>query len=94
LKPRSSDVTDSKLKACLQFPTLLHCGISSPLSKSNYGLSYFAKLLFRWLESADAKGFLSDFPDILTKLRMSGFFLAEAIEQRLLRRHRARRGLG
>jgi predicted nucleic acid-binding protein len=42
------------------------------------------------LESADAKGFLSDFPNILAKLRASGFFLAEALEQRLLLRHRRR----
>jgi predicted nucleic acid-binding protein len=46
------------------------------------------------LESADAKRLLSDFPEILTKLKVSGFFLAEALEQRLLGRHRARRGLG
>ncbi len=43
------------------------------------------------LESADAKGFLGDFPGILKKLRVSGFFLAEALEQSLLLRHRRRR---
>ena len=42
------------------------------------------------LESADAMGFLSDFPQIITKLRASGFFLSESLERQLILRHRSR----
>jgi predicted nucleic acid-binding protein len=44
------------------------------------------------LEQADRTGFVSDFPQILQRLRASGFFITEALEQQLLERHRTRRG--
>ncbi|MGB7280973.1 MAG: hypothetical protein WBE13_01830 [Candidatus Acidiferrum sp.] len=44
------------------------------------------------LERADAMGFVSDFPQVLQRLKASGFFIAEALEQQLLKRHRTRRG--
>jgi predicted nucleic acid-binding protein len=43
------------------------------------------------LERADVQGFLSDFPQVLQRLKASGFFVADALEQRLLQRHRTRR---
>ena len=42
------------------------------------------------LERADAMGFVSDFPRVLQRLKASGFFITEALEQRLLERHRTR----
>jgi predicted nucleic acid-binding protein len=44
------------------------------------------------LERADTIGLLSDFPLVLKQLKSSGFFIAESLEQQLLRRHGARRG--
>jgi predicted nucleic acid-binding protein len=44
------------------------------------------------LERADTMGFLSDFPQVLQRLKASGFFITEALEQQLLERHRTRRG--
>jgi predicted nucleic acid-binding protein len=44
------------------------------------------------LERADTVGFVSDFQQVLQRLKASGFFLADALEQQLLERHRARRG--
>ena len=44
------------------------------------------------LERADRMGFVSDFPQVLQRLKASGFFLTEALEQQLLGRHRTRRG--
>ena len=43
------------------------------------------------LESADRLGFVSDFPQILQRLKASGFFIADSLEQQLLQRHEARR---
>ena len=43
------------------------------------------------LERADRMGFVSDFPQVLQRLKASGFFLTEALEQQLLERHRTRR---
>src|SRR5712692_5788109 len=43
------------------------------------------------LERADTMGFVSDFPQVLQRLKASGFFVAEALEQQLLERHRTRR---
>jgi predicted nucleic acid-binding protein len=42
------------------------------------------------LERADAMGFVSDFPRVLQRLKASGFFITEGLEQRLLERHRTR----
>ena len=42
------------------------------------------------LERADAMGIVSDFPRVLQQLKASGFFITEALEQRLLERHRTR----
>jgi predicted nucleic acid-binding protein len=42
------------------------------------------------LERADVTGLLSDFPQILQQLKASGFFVTDALEHQLLRRHRAR----
>ena len=42
------------------------------------------------LERADRMGFVSDFPLVLQRLKASGFFIAEALEQQLLDRHRSR----
>ena len=44
------------------------------------------------LERADRMGFVSDFQQVLQRLRASGFFITEALEQQLLERHRTRRG--
>ena len=44
------------------------------------------------LERADTMGFVSDFPQVLQRLKASGFFITEALEQQLLERHRTRRG--
>ena len=44
------------------------------------------------LERADRMGFVSDFQQVLERLKASGFFLNEALEQQLLERHRTRRG--
>jgi predicted nucleic acid-binding protein len=44
------------------------------------------------LERADKMGFVSDFPRVLQQLKASGFFIAGALEQQLLERHRKRRG--
>jgi predicted nucleic acid-binding protein len=42
------------------------------------------------LERADSMGLVSDFPQLLKQLNASGFFIAEALELQLLRRHNAR----
>jgi predicted nucleic acid-binding protein len=44
------------------------------------------------LERADRMGLVSDFQEVLQRLKASGFFLTEALEQQLLERHRTRRG--
>ncbi|SRR6266849_2490692 len=44
------------------------------------------------LEQADRMGFVIDFAQILQRLKASGFFITEALEQQLLERHRTRRG--
>ena len=44
------------------------------------------------LERADRMGFVSDFQQVLQRLKASGFFITEALEQQLLERHRTRRG--
>ena len=44
------------------------------------------------LERADRMGLVSDFPAVLQRLKASGFFITQALEQQLLERHRARRG--
>jgi predicted nucleic acid-binding protein len=43
------------------------------------------------LERADKMGFVSDFPQVLQRLKASGFFITEALEEQLLERHRMRR---
>lgn len=43
------------------------------------------------LERADRMGFVPDFPTVLQRLKASGFFITESLEQQLLKRHRARR---
>jgi predicted nucleic acid-binding protein len=43
------------------------------------------------LERADRMGFVSDFPRVLQRLKASGFFVTQALEQQLLDRHRTRR---
>jgi predicted nucleic acid-binding protein len=43
------------------------------------------------LERADTMGLVSDFPQVLQRLKASGFFVTEALEQQLLKRHRTRR---
>jgi predicted nucleic acid-binding protein len=43
------------------------------------------------LERADTMGLVSDFPQVLKQLKTAGFFIAETLEQQLLKRHRARR---
>lgn len=43
------------------------------------------------LERADSIGLVKDFPQLLQDLRTNGFFIAEALEQQLLRRHQLRR---
>jgi predicted nucleic acid-binding protein len=42
------------------------------------------------LERADRMGFVSDFPRVLQRLKASGFFVTQALEQQLLERHRTR----
>jgi predicted nucleic acid-binding protein len=42
------------------------------------------------LERADKLGLLNDFPQVLEELKRSGFFIADPLEQQLLRRHRLR----
>jgi len=42
------------------------------------------------LERADTMGLVTDFPQVLKQLKASGFFITEALEQQLLRRHRTR----
>jgi len=42
------------------------------------------------LERADRIGFVSDFPQVLQRLKASGFFITETLEQQLLARHRRR----
>ena len=42
------------------------------------------------LERADRMGFVSNFPQVLQRLKASGFFIAETLEQQLLDRHRSR----
>jgi predicted nucleic acid-binding protein len=42
------------------------------------------------LERADTIGLVSDFPLVLQRLKASGFFIAETLEQQLLDRHRSR----
>jgi predicted nucleic acid-binding protein len=42
------------------------------------------------LERGDTMGCVHDFPQVLKQLKTSGFFIAEALEQQLLQRHRAR----
>jgi predicted nucleic acid-binding protein len=44
------------------------------------------------LERADKMGFVGDFPQVLQRLKASGFFITVALEQQLLERHRTRRG--
>src|SRR6267154_2666289 len=44
------------------------------------------------LERADTMGFVSDLPQVLQRLKASGFFITEALEQQLLERRRTRRG--
>lgn len=44
------------------------------------------------LERADIMGLVANFPEVLKRLKSGGFFITEALEQQLLRRHRARRG--
>jgi predicted nucleic acid-binding protein len=44
------------------------------------------------LERADTVGLMSDFPGVLRDLKLSGFFIADALERQLLQRHRTRRG--
>jgi predicted nucleic acid-binding protein len=45
------------------------------------------------LERANTLSFVTDFPQILKHLKASGFFIAEVLEQELLQRHLARRGI-
>jgi predicted nucleic acid-binding protein len=47
----------------------------------------------RVLERADMMGLVPNFLEALKQLKTSGFFIAESLEQQLLRRHRARRGV-
>jgi predicted nucleic acid-binding protein len=42
------------------------------------------------LERAERVGFVSNFPQVLQRLKASGFFIAETLEQQLLDRHRSR----
>jgi predicted nucleic acid-binding protein len=43
------------------------------------------------LERADRMGFVSDFPEVMQRLRASGFFITGALERQLLERYRTRR---
>jgi predicted nucleic acid-binding protein len=42
------------------------------------------------LERADVMGFISDFPQILKQLKTNGFYIAESLEQQILKSHRQR----
>jgi predicted nucleic acid-binding protein len=42
------------------------------------------------LERADSMGLMSNFPEVLHRLKTSGFFVTETLEQQLLDRHRSR----
>ena len=44
------------------------------------------------LERADTMRLVSDFQQVLQRLKASGFFITETLEQQLLERHRKRRG--
>jgi predicted nucleic acid-binding protein len=44
------------------------------------------------LERADLMGFVGDFQQVLRRLKASGFFIGEPLEQQLLKRHYKRRG--
>jgi predicted nucleic acid-binding protein len=44
------------------------------------------------LERADTKVLVNDFPQILRRLKASGFFITEALEYQLLERHRTQPG--
>jgi predicted nucleic acid-binding protein len=44
------------------------------------------------LERADSMGFVGDFQQVLQRLKASGFFLTDSLEQQLLERHRTRGG--
>lgn len=44
------------------------------------------------LERADTMGLAKDFPQVLKRLKSSGFFITDALEEQLLDRHRARLG--
>lgn len=46
------------------------------------------------LERADTVELVHDYPQVLRRLKASGFFMAEDLEQLLLQRHRARRAGG
>jgi predicted nucleic acid-binding protein len=43
------------------------------------------------LEQADRIGLVNDFPQVLQRLKSSGFFISEPLEQKLLHRHSARK---
>src|SRR5271168_4598861 len=43
------------------------------------------------LERADTMGLVSDFPQVLQRLKAAGFFIAGSLEHQLLQRHNARR---
>jgi predicted nucleic acid-binding protein len=43
------------------------------------------------LERADSIGLVNDFPEVLQRLKASGFFITSTLQQQLLERHRARR---
>jgi hypothetical protein len=42
------------------------------------------------LERADRMGLLKNFPQVVQRLKASGFFIADALEHQLLQRHRNR----
>ena len=42
------------------------------------------------LERADTMGLVTDFPQVLNQLKASGFYITDALEQRLVQRHRTR----
>jgi len=42
------------------------------------------------LETGDALGLLVDFRKVIEKLRISGFFLSESLEQQIMHRHHLR----
>jgi predicted nucleic acid-binding protein len=45
------------------------------------------------LERADRLGLVSNFQQVLQRLKSSGFFITETLEQKLLERHRTRRAI-